>query len=224
MEILERFKEIIADVKEPFVIECGVCDGWHSNKMLEIIKEKDRPYIFHGFEPNKDLHLQILNNLKGHLMFNQGVISVFPNAVGAVNEETVFYKSGGSKVKDGKVVDNYYGSSSIRTPKIVKDSFPDMNFVKDKVFVITLDRHLEKYCLDRLLVDFIWADVQGAEIDLIKGGQNKFKFVRYFYTEYSNNEDYEGQAIGLQSILDLLPYFEIVEDYGEDALLKNVNL
>lgn len=223
MEILERFKGIIKNKREPFVIEIGACDGYHSNKMLEIIKEVERPFIFHAFEPNRELHQQILNNVLPHLMFNNGIIGIFPNAVGATNEETTFYKSEGRKIRNGKVVDNYYGSSSIRVPKIVKDSYPDMKFKKDKVFVTTLDRHLEKYNIKKE-IHFIWIDAQGCENLIFEGAAKSLSMVDYIYTEYSNSEDYENQAVGLNNLLEFLPNFKIVEDYGGDVLLKNLDL
>jgi hypothetical protein len=70
------------------------------------------------------------------------------------------------------------------------------------------------------IIDFIWADIQGAEINLIKGGKNTFKNVKYFYTEYSNGNLYKGDK-GLKGILKLLPNFEIECDYQGDVLLKN---
>jgi hypothetical protein len=69
-------------------------------------------------------------------------------------------------------------------------------------------------------IDFIWADVQGAEIDLIQGGQQALAQTRYFYTEYSNAELYEGQ-IPLRDILKLLPNFQLVYRFSHDVLLKN---
>lgn len=225
MNILDRFKDIISEAQYPFVIEIGSCDGYHSNLMISIIKEQERPFIFHGFEPNSDLHPNILDNLKGHIMFNTGLIAIYPHAIGLFNEELPFFKSGGQKIdKKGNVLDNYYGSSSIRKPKNVFNSYPDMTFTEERVIVKSLDRHIEQQKLVGFPIDFIWADVQGAEIDLIKGGINTFKNVRYFYTEYENSENYEGQ-VGLSGILELLPDFEVVENYGGDLLgdilLKN---
>lgn len=225
MEILQRFKRIIAEQREaPVVFELGCCDGYHSNKMIEVIKERERPFIFHGFEPNSDLHPKILNSIKGHLMFNCGIIGIFPHAVGAFQEERRFYKSGGVKVdENGKEVDWYFGSSSIRKPKDIYAQYPDMTFTDERVFVTTLDAHLMNH--NYPWVDFIWSDIQGAELDMIKGGREALKKTRYLYTEYINTEHYEGQGIGLQSILKLLPDFKIVEDYqagdSGDVLLRN---
>lgn len=224
MQIFERLKYILQDIAKPFVIEIGACDGYHSNLILQEIKSKDRPFIFHCLEPNTDLHPQILSNIHGHLMFNAGVIGVFPHAVGASEGETTFHVSYGQKISAfGEVLDHYYGSSSILKPKQVLENYPQMKFKEEKVFITTLDGHLAKYDLSNKPIDFIWMDVQGAELAVFSGAANALKNVRYIYTEYSNNEDYEGQG-NLNDILTALRGFEVVEDYGGDVLLKNVNL
>jgi hypothetical protein len=82
-----------------------------------------------------------------------------------------------------------------------------------------LDTWFQSSGLDR--IDFVWADVQGAEGDLILGGKETFnKHVKYFYTEYSNMELYENQ-LNLEQILQLLPTFNIVTQFEGDVLLKN---
>jgi hypothetical protein len=57
------------------------------------------------------------------------------------------------------------------------------------------------------------------------GGLNTLnKKVRYFYTEYSNKEYYEGQ-LKLDSLLNLLgDNWELIRDFGSDVLLKNKSL
>jgi hypothetical protein len=69
-------------------------------------------------------------------------------------------------------------------------------------------------------IDFIWADVQGAEVDLINGGRATLSNTRYFYTEYSNRELYAGH-IDLKTLLKSLPEFEVVHRYETDMLLRN---
>lgn len=70
------------------------------------------------------------------------------------------------------------------------------------------------------IVDFMWADVQGAEIDVINGGPETLRNTRFFYTEFSDEEMYEGE-LNLQGILDALPLFEVVEVFQFDVLLRN---
>jgi hypothetical protein len=83
---------------------------------------------------------------------------------------------------------------------------------------MTLDTWAERHGVSK--ADFIWADVQGAESDLVDGAASFLKSSRYLYTEYSNDEWYEGQ-ITLAELLEKLPYFELVTRYPMDVLLEN---
>jgi hypothetical protein len=98
-----------------------------------------------------------------------------------------------------------------------------MTFEKSSVTSMRFDSFKKMIGLENEIIDFIWADIQGAEIDLIKGGTKSFEKVKYLYTEYNNSELYEGE-IGLTEICNLLPNYEIVYDFGGDVLLKNKNL
>lgn len=69
-------------------------------------------------------------------------------------------------------------------------------------------------------VTLLWADVQGAERQLIKGAQNTLLRTRYFYTEFSNEELYEGQ-LSLKELLSMLPNFRIEKIWTNDVLLVN---
>jgi hypothetical protein len=70
-------------------------------------------------------------------------------------------------------------------------------------------------------IDFLWMDVEGAEIDVILGGKKTLEHhVRFIYTEYADTEIHKGQ-IGLKDILAALPSFRFVRSYGNNALLKN---
>jgi len=83
---------------------------------------------------------------------------------------------------------------------------------------MTLDTWSEQHNVAK--ADFVWADVQGAESDLVQGGARLMNASRYFYTEYSNDECYEGQ-ISLSGILEMLPNFELVSRFEMDVLLRN---
>jgi len=90
-----------------------------------------------------------------------------------------------------------------------------------EVAITTLDLFFEKYELS--LVDFIWMDVQGAELDVIRGGAKALKSVRYLYTEYDDGGLYDGGAT-LSEISRSLPDFTLLKRYAEDALFVNKNL
>jgi hypothetical protein len=87
-----------------------------------------------------------------------------------------------------------------------------------KVETMRLDTFTQRNRITR--IDFIWADVQGAEADLIAGATESLKFTRYVYTEYNENEMYQGQ-VGLRKLIELLPEFEVVVRFPDDVLLRN---
>jgi 2-O-methyltransferase len=84
--------------------------------------------------------------------------------------------------------------------------------------IMTLDTWSELHQITE--ADFIWADVQGAESDLVEGAARFLRSSRYFYTEYSNEEWYEGQ-ITLAGLLERLPDFDLVKRYPMDALFQH---
>lgn len=84
---------------------------------------------------------------------------------------------------------------------------------------------LDSFCERRGLgsIDFIWADIQGAEGEMIRGGPQTLARTRYLYTEYSDDELYEKQ-VTLREILELLPDFRVLELWPDDVLLENQRL
>jgi FkbM family methyltransferase len=219
MNIFEKFKEIIGQSSKPIVFEFGMCDGYHSNLLLDVLSANGRGFIYHGFEPVKELFDGI------HLRYNSNIGQATKHnlAIGRVVGQVEFYKSGGERIENGVVKDRYYGSSSIRKPKLVTEAWTSMTFETRTAQSATFDYLQSSLGLQNEIIDFVWADIQGAEIDMIEGGKNALQKVRYLYTEYNNSELYEGE-IGLSGICSLLPNFEIIEDYKGDVLLRNTSI
>lgn len=109
-------------------------------------------------------------------------------------------------------------SSSIKQPKNHLQHYPVTFGETIEVETVTLDTYCRKRGLD--VIDFIWADIQGAEGEMIRGGRETLARTRYLFTEYSDHELYEGQ-VTLEQILAELPGFRVVELYEEDVLLEN---
>jgi FkbM family methyltransferase len=102
------------------------------------------------------------------------------------------------------------------------DVFPGVRFERTiKVRTMRLDTFAREQKLGP--VDLIWADVQGAEADLIAGGTEVLARTRLLFTEYNEVEMYEGQ-VGLRRLLELLPDFEVFARWPTDALLRNRSL
>lgn len=222
MEILDRFKQIISASDNPFIIEFGACDGYHSNLMIDILNSTRPNFTYHIFEPVTELAAQI-NARIGRFINNNPNIRIFNEAIGNETGDITFYESSGTRFENGVIADSYYGSSSVRKPKLVLQAWKDMRFTEKNCKSTKFDDYVVREGISNRIIDFIWADIQGAEVDLILGGQEAFKNVRYFYTEYCESELYEGE-INLNKILELMPNFEVVEDYNGDVLLKNKNI
>jgi len=109
-------------------------------------------------------------------------------------------------------------SSSLRRPKEHLHRYPVTFGETVEVETVALDTYRARAGLGA--VDFVWADIQGAEGDMIRGGPATFARTRYLFTEYSDDELYEGQAT-LSDILAGLPGFRVVDLWEEDVLLEN---
>lgn len=220
MNIIERFANIINHNK-PVVIEVGACDGAHTNIMCSTIEGKGiKDYEFHSFEPSPELTNAFLSRNLKHFPN----LKFVPAAVGATDGVVDFYLSSGEESREGHLKQSFYGSSSIKEPDKCYVYWPDMKFRKIRSKCYRLDT----YCTEQNIgkIDFIWADVQGAEKDMIEGGIETLSNTRFFYTEISGKDLYEKIGYeGAEGIRSLLPgKWSLVEDYGDDVLFKNESL
>jgi 2-O-methyltransferase len=213
----EELRRLIAK-PDPVILDIGCNDGTHTLMFLSLF-ERARVY---AFEPDARARRRF------EAMVRDPRVRLFATAVAAADGVTEFYPSDGAPSAEwaARLPEGWDFSGSIRKPKQHLDVHPWCRFgQKIEVEVTRLDTWAKKQAVEE--VDFIWADVQGAETDLVLGGRETLKRTRYFYTEYSNRELYEGQA-DLARLLGMLPDFELVHRYqGEvhqyqgDVLLRN---
>lgn len=91
-----------------------------------------------------------------------------------------------------KIASNSYSSSFLNFGSHAK-TYPDINFEKViKVKSVTLDSLFKSYgiCNEALLV----LDLQGGELEALKGATNFLNHFDYIYTEVSNGDLYESQG------------------------------
>lgn len=196
---------------DPVILEIGCNDGEHTRMFMQCFAEAR----IYAFEPDARARARFESNIQ------DGRVQLFATAVGANDGITTFYPSNGLPPnKSGADMPGGWDlSGSIRAPKEHLDMHPWCRFDAGIDVALTrLDSWRHQHSVGA--VDFIWADVQGAESDLIKGGGETLANTRYFYTEYSNRELYEGQ-LGLRDLLALLPDFDVVRRYPHDVLLRN---
>lgn len=208
MEIFQWIKSNIRDNK-PNIIELGASCGVESQWFYYNLNNPNIICVEPDYR-NIELWKRRNNNLP---------ITLIEGAVSSIDGEMELYLSNNDSSRL-TFEPKYRVSSSIRKPKEHLIHHPDIKFTQiSLVKTYTLDTIAK----DLSLVNFIWADIQGAEGDMIKGGLNTLAKTSYLYTEFSNSEEYEGQ-INLGEILNLLPNFKIVQLFQGDVLLRNTNL
>jgi FkbM family methyltransferase len=199
------------------ILELGAHDG---SQTLELSAHFPNAKIF-AFEPDP----RAARKFKTHV--TEPRIQLFEMAIGPTDGEAEFHVSSGFPPNASPEVMIQYPqgwdqSGSLRRPKTHQTIWPWCKFEsKIMVPVRRLDTWAREHGVEH--VDFIWADLQGAEGDLVAGGQATLAKTRYLYAEYSNEEWYEGQPT-LQQLMDMLPNFAILHRFTIEVLLKNTAL
>jgi FkbM family methyltransferase len=156
---------------------------------------------------------------------NDKICELYEIAVSNTNESMDFYMSSGNSkglLSDALLTENDWScSSSLKKPTGHLSLHKWITFPNSvKVNCCKLD---EFEPLKNTKIDFMWVDVQGAEDIVFSCAQETLKNTRYVYTEYCNQQLYEGQ-LNLQGVLGLFPGFKVLHDYGGDVLLENINI
>jgi len=204
-----KIKEFLLGVNRPIIVEIGANDGRDTCEILEVLDRKDLK--MYCFEPDPRAAKEFYKRIQ------DGRCTLIPQAICNHDGKMELHMSSGKANARSK---ENIQSSSIKKPKKHLQFFPWCKFEKTvEVMTLKLDTWIEVEGIDR--VDFIWADVQGAEEDLILGGLETLnKKTKYFYTEFYDVEMYEGQP-NLKKIKELLPRFEQIGKYGNNVLLRN---
>jgi len=195
----------------PVILDIGCNDGTHTQMFFDLFENAS----VYSFEPDPRAYNRFKNIVKHPRS------RIFATAIGAFDGKIEFHQSEG--IPDASWVakrpEGWDYSGSIRKPKQHLTIHPWCQFSKKiEVDIMRLDTWVKNEKIDK--IDFIWADVQGAEVDLINGGYETLTQTRFLYTEYNDLELYEGQ-VTLSKLLDMLPDFEIVHKYQDDVLLRN---
>lgn len=202
--IHEHYGRIIAAADNPVVFELGAADGADTVHLLAPILASGKPYRFFAFEPDP-------NNVESLRTSDvAGLVDIVPAAAGDRAGMVSFRSSG-----------EYKYSGSVKNPVEHLKTWPRIRFDSPtQVPMLRLDDVFVSQKLDH--VDFVWADVQGAEDLVIAGAQTTLRHTSFFYTEHYEVEMYEGQ-IGLEEIHGRLPgNWNIVADFGSNVLFENV--
>lgn len=192
------------------IIEVGAHDGTDTQAFLDAFPH----CTVIAFEPEE----RAIRKFRERIHSDR--VRLVESAVGSLSGQSVFFPSSGNMPNNNETwAQNWDYSGSIKQPDRHLTVYPWVKYADPvKVPIVRLDDWTTEHKLRG--VDFIWADVQGAEGDLITGALQTLKQTRFFYTEYSNQNLYKDQS-NLAAITALIPDFEIIEVYQDDVLLRN---
>lgn len=187
---------------DSIIVEVGAADGLDTAKFLQVFQGPGFRII--AIEPDP----------RNIIRFRQNISDVRATLIEAACSDTNGYQN-------FHLSSTEY-SSSLKRPNMVEFQkyWPEISFTE----TITIDtRTLDSIVLEMELsrIDFIWADVQGAEDLLISGSHHSLQRTRFFYSEYGGNSLYAND-VSLDQIMSLLgPSWSLLYDYGTDALFVN---
>lgn len=206
-------KKVIGNVKCPIIFDIGANDGEDSLWLANLF-----PYsTVYSFECDPRAIKRFKKKVGDHKR-----IFLQEYAVSKSNGKITFHQSDGQMA--GKEIDEGWDySGSIHKPKNHLVKYPWVKF-ENTIEVNTV--RIDDWCLANNInhIDFIWMDVQGAELDVIEGGRDfVFKNANVLYTEYSEWEMYENQP-NLKTLMQSLSNYRIEKRFRYDVLLmKKVN-
>ncbi len=207
----------LVNKSNPVIFEIGCADGIDTMEFLELFGESSTIYCFEPDDRNADVFQ------------NGGFRPLRPDLKNGINNSNIIFEK--KAIGDINGIVEFNQSSTIYSSSLKKptdelfNEWPVIKFENTlKVECVTLDKYTEDNNID--IIDFIWADVQGAEDLMIIGGENTFKSkVRFLYTECSSGKEYYENSPNKNRINSLLgENWEIIQDFGTDVLLRNKNL
>ena len=159
------------------IIEAGAFDGEDTEDFAKCLPSAQ----IHSFECLPEYYEIAKKRTQNY--FN---IHLYPLALSDKSELLDFYVS----TRLGELS----ASGSILQPKLHKEVHPEIKFEKKiKVQAISIDDWSAKYQIGH--VDFIWLDLQGAEMKALQGASHTLANVKAIFTEVSLIETYEGVAL-----------------------------
>lgn len=196
--------------RNPVIVEAGAHKGWDT---IEISRLWPHAMI-HCFEPVPELYDLLVKNTS--CCKN---VFCYPLALSDITgNRKMFISSGASDA-----------SSSLMQPEEHLSVHPDVLFEKDiMIKTITLDDWAMERGIER--VDFLWLDMQGHELAVMKASKKTFQTARVIQTEVSLLEVYKGaplypevrqwlQRQGFYIEREELPW----KDMGNVLFIKGVN-
>jgi FkbM family methyltransferase len=173
-EIVSKFEIAKYLPSNPVIVEAGAHIGIDTVEMARLWEAA----TIHAFEPVPKVYSKLQDNVKR--LKNVHTYEIALSDKTGVQE--IFISGGRSD-----------GSSSLLRPKEHLKTHPDVTFNEVvKVQTLTLNDWMS---LNRIKhIDFLWLDMQGMELSVMKASSEVIREVKVIYTEVSLIETYEAAA------------------------------
>jgi FkbM family methyltransferase len=172
LEIIQKYLPT-----NPIIVEAGAFDGRETQKMSALWPNG----IIHAFEPVPAIFEKLTINTS-HLK------NVYRYPI-ALSDQTGTAQLYISEKKDKPGIPTQ--ANSLLKPKERLSISPLIFPTKIEVPTTTLDDWAHDYHINH--VDFLWLDLQGYELNVLKASPKTLKYVKVIYTEVEFIEAYEDQ-------------------------------
>lgn len=212
-EIEPLLKALLGKLKQPVLFEFGAHHGKECHMLCSWLTGPFSAY--YAWEPDPRNIARI--KMQG---LPPGVVLV-EAAIGAADGKALFHLSSG--IEEGAAEHHTYSSSILQPSDELKKWFPWMRFEGTAEVPV---RALDSFCHEHKVehIDFIWADIQGAERYLVEGGQEMLKKTKYLYIEQTVYRYYEGQWTYREMLRTLSDRWKVAYRFPNDVLLYNKDL
>lgn len=187
-EIYQEISKKIGSIKNGTILELGCHWGEDTERIISWFKGDS--LNFFSFEPDPR-NIDIINRNSIRWKNNHKVNwRLIEGAVYKEEGEMDLYLSDGRHPVNGNKMT---GANSIRKPKEVLNRHNWIDFNKKiKVKTYTIDDFCQSNNIEK--IDFIWSDIQGCEMDMLKGASKIITNTGMMLLEYSDTELYQGQG------------------------------
>lgn len=205
---MDKFNVIkkLVNKENPIVLEIGSHNGGDTQRFIDTFSDLE----LYGFEPNpytfkvltkyinslkcKFFNIALSNQDKNDVTFYMALKEITPEYFDKNRNSILRDKYTQKFTKDDffKYNMNRSGASSLKKGHEAVSNAKECKIEVKKLDTWTKENNIED-------IDFIWMDVQGSEKDVIEGGKESLKKVRFIWIEYGEVE-YDGGLTREQTI------------------------